>query len=273
MQFDNILAVIDPTTDTQIALQRAIAIAASSGANVKAYLCAFSTLETDDKEALERVETARQQAWLDKVIAETDCRDVEVTPHVQWDPDWREAVALAADELDCGVIVKSTYVHSAARRKLLKSSDLRLLRTAKCPIVLTKKPVGAEFKGLVLIALNLGADDEAHRKLNEAIIEAGNNVIRRRPEARLHAVNAYSGSDQFIHPPDLAKYAGIERDHAHVAEGPPEKVISEVAAELDADLVIIGTVARKGITGVTIGNTAERVLDQLDADVMTIVGQ
>lgn len=151
----------------------------------------------------------------------------------------------------------------------MKTSDLRLLRTAHCPVLLLKRDVGADSRR-VLVAVNIAAKDPAHVALNERIIQYAHNIVAMRG-AELHAVNAYADSEHFIHPPDLAKRIGIERVQAHSVRGTPEKAIAEVAEQIDATLVIVGTVARKGITGATLGNTVERVLDHVDSDMLTIV--
>jgi nucleotide-binding universal stress UspA family protein len=41
-------------------------------------------------------------------------------------------------------------------------------------------------------------------------------------------------------------------------------------AELQADLFVVGAVARTGISGVIIGNTAEAILNQLTCSVLAI---
>jgi nucleotide-binding universal stress UspA family protein len=56
----------------------------------------------------------------------------------------------------------------------------------------------------------------------------------------------------------------------HLPKGPAKKVIASMAAELRADLVVMGTVARTGISGLIIGNTAEAILDQLTCSVLAI---
>ena len=56
----------------------------------------------------------------------------------------------------------------------------------------------------------------------------------------------------------------------HLPEGPAKKVIASLAAQLRADLVVMGTVARTGISGLIIGNTAEAILDQLTCSVLAI---
>ncbi|MDX2367488.1 MAG: universal stress protein, partial [Colwellia sp.] len=58
--------------------------------------------------------------------------------------------------------------------------------------------------------------------------------------------------------------------NTHVKEGLPETVIEQVAAKLDAELVILGTIGRTGISAALIGNTAEHVIDQLNCDVLAL---
>ena len=56
-------------------------------------------------------------------------------------------------------------------------------------------------------------------------------------------------------------------------EGLPEDVIPLVADELDAELVVMGTVGRTGISAALIGNTAEHVIDSLNCDVLALKPQ
>ncbi|MBN1992956.1 MAG: universal stress protein [Anaerolineae bacterium] len=58
--------------------------------------------------------------------------------------------------------------------------------------------------------------------------------------------------------------------HFHLLRGSARKTIPELAVALQADLVIMGTVARTGISGLIIGNTAEAILDQLTCSVLAI---
>lgn len=55
----------------------------------------------------------------------------------------------------------------------------------------------------------------------------------------------------------------------HLRQGSAKILIPELTRELQADLVIMGTVARTGIAGLFIGNTAEAILDQLRCAVLT----
>ena len=56
----------------------------------------------------------------------------------------------------------------------------------------------------------------------------------------------------------------------HPHHGTAATVIPELARQLHADLVAIGTVARTGIAGWLIGNTAEAILEQLQCSVVAV---
>ncbi|HVS10740.1 MAG TPA: universal stress protein [Planctomycetota bacterium] len=43
-----------------------------------------------------------------------------------------------------------------------------------------------------------------------------------------------------------------------------------MSAELGSDLLVLGTVARTGIAGVLIGNTAEEILDRIACSVLVV---
>lgn len=56
----------------------------------------------------------------------------------------------------------------------------------------------------------------------------------------------------------------------HIKEGPADVLIPSMAKELDAVVTVIGTVARTGLSGALIGNTAEVVLDAVETDVLVL---
>jgi nucleotide-binding universal stress UspA family protein len=56
----------------------------------------------------------------------------------------------------------------------------------------------------------------------------------------------------------------------HLPKGSARKAVPALAKELEADLVVMGTVARTGIPGFIIGNTAETILDQLQCSVLAL---
>ncbi len=86
---------------------------------------------------------------------------------------------------------------------------------------------------------------------------------------------AYVGEIKAEIKPRIKRYAEsheLPESLFRVRKGPIAKVISSDAAKHKAQLVIIGTVGRRGITARLLGNTAESVLRHLRTDVLAIKG-
>jgi universal stress protein E len=66
-----------------------------------------------------------------------------------------------------------------------------------------------------------------------------------------------------------AKYALGPR-RAHLRVGLPVDELPALVKEIDAHLVVMGAVSRSTLKRLFIGNTAERVIDKLDCDVLVV---
>jgi universal stress protein E len=69
---------------------------------------------------------------------------------------------------------------------------------------------------------------------------------------------------------ELADVCGVAESFVHLGQGKPADVIRQVADEIEADLILIGTVGRSGLKGTVVGNTSERLLDHTDADLLVL---
>jgi len=58
------------------------------------------------------------------------------------------------------------------------------------------------------------------------------------------------------------------KPNTHLIKGWARKEIPALIRELGADLVVMGSVARTGISGLLMGNTAEMILTQIDCSVL-----
>jgi nucleotide-binding universal stress UspA family protein len=59
----------------------------------------------------------------------------------------------------------------------------------------------------------------------------------------------------------------------HLSKGDARQIIPTMSKNLDIDLVVMGSVARTGIKGFIIGNTAETILEQLQCSVLVLKPQ
>lgn len=266
-QKNRILAIIDPTRTEQWALKKALSIASSrDDLEVCAFLCVHSDADCDDRDQLQAVELERHRLWLDAMLKEFANTDVTIDAQVKWNVDWLEAICAAGSAEDVVLVTK----RASGRQNSLASSDRRLIRKLGKALLLVKFEPADEVKK-VLIAVDFNAEDASHKALNEAIMSLGTRMRGTVKDTELHVISAYPSSESFVHPPDIAKALDIDRSHAHVRRGSAADIIPKVARELEADLVIVGNVGRGGLSGITIGNTAEKILNDIAADVLVIV--
>jgi nucleotide-binding universal stress UspA family protein len=62
----------------------------------------------------------------------------------------------------------------------------------------------------------------------------------------------------------------IPSEHRHILPGPPADAIVRQATELNASIVVMGSIARSGVSGLFIGNTAEKILTRLPCDLLLL---
>jgi universal stress protein E len=264
MSLDKIMVIIDPTTTNQPAFERALHSAQLTGARLHLYTCIEETdaRETDEHSQQECLKMHRQ------LINGAQEHGIDVSGEVEIGRNWNQQVVSAAARCTASMVFKGSKEHSDVEREMRETSDWTLLRLSPCPVLLVKD--FHDWKNRrVLAAINTRSPDIAHIKLNSQIISFAQQFSDAYG-ADAHFINAYSDRN---HVPDdalLADSCGVPRAHIHVVEGSAADVIASTAADIDADLIIIGTVGRAGLKGTVVGNTSERILDHTHSDVLVL---
>ncbi|MEM7518618.1 MAG: universal stress protein, partial [Planctomycetota bacterium] len=82
---------------------------------------------------------------------------------------------------------------------------------------------------------------------------------------------------QFQHDAERAVKRQVEDAEAshcdaslHVGSGSPIRAIREGTTGLRPALLVLGSVSRRGLPGVVLGNTAQRVLDQIECSLLVL---
>jgi nucleotide-binding universal stress UspA family protein len=69
----------------------------------------------------------------------------------------------------------------------------------------------------------------------------------------------------------LAQFeSSTDSENIHMIKGRAPEVISSFVAEHGVDLVVMGTIARTGLLGMLMGNTAETILDRIECSVLAV---
>ena len=112
MEVKKILVVFDPTTDTQIALERASLIAKHEGSQLHLFSCIHTKLPEDESGEVDSL-IAAQNEILEETIAPLVERGIKVTTEIKWKKDWYKAVVKAAQ--------RSGYVQVGGRCPVLST--------------------------------------------------------------------------------------------------------------------------------------------------------
>lgn len=301
MNFKRILVVTAADQLAQPALERALYLAQKLSARVTAFLSIYdfsyemtTMLAADERDAMRESLLQDRRAWLqdilDKLAEHELYRAVQVELEVVWHNRPFESIIKTSLQGEYDLIIKATRQHDTLPSLIFTPTDWHLLRKAPAPVLMVKSHAWQQ-RGKILAAVHAAAEDDAHRSLNRRIIEHAQQLARA-VQADVHLVNAFPPAPMTVAMEipefDLRDYSGTVRanheralqtlaaeyqlaaDHVHVEEGLPEYVIPELAERLDAELVVLGTIGRSGISAALLGNTAEHVLDQLECDVLAI---
>jgi len=264
MALNEILVVIDPTQEKQPAYERALDSARDTGASLHLYMCVNEEAECVS------LEEARDKfgSLLDDLARRAEDADVEATTDLQYAHDWAKQAVFAAARCNASMIFKNSFDHSSVQREMRPTSDWTLLRMSPCPVLMVKNFNDWSHRN-VLAAINPASTEAAHRQLDEKII-AFTQQLAGSYESDAHYVTAFQDLNHAPDADSIAANCGTSSDHIHLRQGKADAVIRDVAAELDVDLIVVGTVARDGIKGRVVGNTCERLLDQTHSDLLVL---
>ncbi|SEQ90648.1 Nucleotide-binding universal stress protein, UspA family [Nitrosomonas sp. Nm51] len=188
--------------------------------------------------------------------------------------------------------------------RLFGSDDVQLLRNCPCPVWLTRSEEQSDYtRILAAVDVNPDVPDAPEQTLNRQILELSSSLAISK-FAALDVVHVWDAPfemkvQSWSDNPREASMAYVEGERSrherafnrlgrnfkdqigpeaydhlgpqfHLRRGAPSRVIPQTVKEFQADLVVMGTVARTGIAGWLIGNTAEAILEQLQCSVLAV---
>lgn len=266
----SLLVVIGADGSESLALKKAKMIAGVTQSHLHLLIC---DTRTD------------HSRFLDSVTASLKNDGFSVTAQQAWFDSPHQTVIKVQQAEGCALIVKQHKADNPLKKALLTPEDWKLLRFSPVPVLMVRNDTPWANSN-ILAAVDVGNADEEHRSLHSGIIAHAYDIAQM-AKANLHVVTAYPSPMLSAADPTFQLKETIEEryreqckafqdeydiseDRLHVVEGPADVVISQVARKLAATVTVIGTVARTGISGALIGNTAEVILDSLDSDMLVL---
>lgn len=205
------------------------------------------------------------------------------------------------------LVIKSVEPDTGVRSFLFGATDMHLLRKCPCPVWLLKEHADSSVRK-ILAAVDFNDleldSDSVTEPLNRKILELAYSLSKRH-KADLHIVHAwnvvgedlmrssevqatkeeieaYLGETRAVHQDWLdqllqkaqgwMRAEGFDSSDArvHLPKGKASLEIPRVAEDVKAELIVMGTIARTGISGAIMGNTAETILHSIDCSVLAV---
>jgi nucleotide-binding universal stress UspA family protein len=172
---------------------------------------------------------------------------------------------------------------------------MRLVRKCPCPVWVLK--YGAKDFKRILAAVDVGDDYPETPALNKKIIELTHSLAQREggeahylhswrleyelmlrgPRFNISPEEIFSIKNELVEERRSSLLGLFKGNHidfqehqVHLWEGTSNDMIQKAIAELDIDVVVMGSVARSGIPGLLIGNKAEKLLSAITCTVLTV---
>ncbi len=298
-RFQSILVAVDTVRDGHPALQWAVRLAEHNQAKLK-IVAVQPDLPWLAKAIAPESETA-QQALADQKLRVIDSlaqsvRDqgIDVTTKLL---SGRASFAIIHEVMRSGhdLVVKASKGARSHRTGFFGTTGMRLLRKCPCAVWLVKPDSAPRFRR-VLAAIDPAPNDITRDVMNNTVMDLAKSIAEYEC-GELHFVHAWEmfGAhllepkytvDEFAEAKQLAEARvsaaldrslslhglthGDDRVHLEFGELGPGHAIAELATREGIDLVVMGTIARTGLTGALLGNTAEQVLDRLECAILAV---
>ena len=198
------------------------------------------------------------------------------------------------------LLIKSAEQPRTLAQKVFGTVGMRLMRKCPCPVWIIKT-AGHHGSSRMLVAVDPMPVGEDRSPLNIKIMEISTSLARLR-QCELHvayvwprwtmmpnAPKANDASDNqtsteleivnremlSVQSRMLELLVGRFRDEGnsittHFPKGDPASEVIRLASELDAELLVLGTVSRKKLSFFQMGGTAEKIIDGANSSVLAV---
>ena len=291
MRKPHILVIMTEGLQHSPALLRAVSLARRMGAALQ--LRSFEYLRSLDQAAgrgfdLDAYLVGRR-AKLEQFAAGLRREGVQVDCAVVWGHPIAERILLEVLALRPELVVKDVPHYRDPSREYLGGLDWHLLGQCPAPLMLVH-PRSPSLPRRILAAVDPLDEHGKPHELNHGILRTA-RALAEQCDAELDVMTAFeyfpvAGDAEYAGlMPDLTLYDelrkvqaeglyrlckdhGVPPSNMHVVDGPAARRITDFASDRHSDLVVMGSIYRKGLKRLFLGSSAEGVFDTLPCDVL-----
>ena len=202
-----------------------------------------------------------------------------VTSTVTFGTAWREILKIAMRQSQT-LILCGTQTQSAVSRLLFGSTGQKLLHNAACPVWLVKPRLDEDAVMDILATSDLSTMGDRVLEVSVALGQAlpvrlnvlhvidaaaatdGSMSGQSQLEAAEHRLHEQLANTDYRTLPN-----GVQ---TYVTEGPADDRILTAVSDLKINLLVMATNSQGGVSGMLLGNTAERLLPKISCSVLVI---
>jgi universal stress protein E len=294
-----LVAVKDPEARSLPAVRKAAQIARATGATLELFHSIADVIDLETLRIAKQNVAEFEAGWrrvilerLEGIAGPLRRQGLKVHSTAEWDYPIYEAIVRRAATAKADLIVAERHAKRHVAPWLLRYTDWELLRLTPVPVLLVKSP-RAYSRPVVLAAVDPSHAFAKTSRLDDEVLRHARSVTTALG-GTLHVVHAYVPV-----PADLAavKHIGpdvTERIEAnaragararlrralgktripgtrrHLVSRHPTEAIVKVAGDVRSAIVVMGAISRSGLKRAFIGNTAERILDELACDLLVV---
>jgi len=299
METKHILAILDPSLDKNPAARRAVTQARQTGARLT--LAVFEDHQTIVESGLMGDALTRQaidswqsevEAWLADTVSGLDADGIDVSTQVVIGHPLADRILETIESGGYDLVIKDSHDESFLSRAFFTPLDWHLLRRCPVPLMLAKADSMHNPKRIA------AAVDPFHERGKPAELDrhilATAKALATLYGAELHVIHACQtqplGANSPLEGPslefekvreeitqhhtrallELSDEFQISREQSHFLDAPARRAIADFTRSHSVDLLVMGTVTRKGLTRLIMGSTAEAILGRLECDVLAI---
>jgi universal stress protein E len=293
-----LVAIADPSAGISKAIRRASALARKTGARLELFNAIPMVVSAGSAHAaaehFTRLEVAHHQRLLERTANRLRREEILVETNVKSGYPVHEAILRQIRLTKADLVVIEAREHSVFARLLLTQTDFELIRYCPIPLLIVKGRA-AWRSPRILAALDPFHRNNKPSALDSEIVQAARTMAAM-VRGSVHVTHVYRPLARFVSgvgrapamPPALVAHEraykhsvrkvfykflseqGIHTTRAHLACGDPAKALPVLARSMRAGLLVMGAVSRSGTKRIFIGNTAERVLDNVRCDVLVV---
>jgi len=293
--FKKVLVLADGDDPHQPALRRALECLAEGG-EIEVFAIVYEPMlegylgNKQIYEPLRRRVLDERRERAAALARAVESQGVRSSSKAVWSHPLHAAVAAEVETSSVDLVVAAPanlHQGGGARSAGLTHGDWQVVTSSRAPLLLVKSD-GRTPYGHIVAAVDPFHTHAKPAALDREILRVASGV-QRRTHATLAAVHCYVpleyfGADLTRTPASdprlvdarleavrsLCAEAGIPEAAAKLVAGAPHSVLTDLQQRGEADLVVMGALARGRFTELVLGNTAERVLHHGNGDVLVL---